>query len=49
MALIIGGAGASIPEVSLLTGLFRPRLVALFVGSVFAVAIAAGTVFAMVA
>jgi uncharacterized membrane protein YraQ (UPF0718 family) len=49
VALIIGGAGASIPEVSLLTGLFRPRLVALFVGSVFAVAIAAGTVFALTA
>ncbi len=49
VALIIGGAGASIPEVSLLSGLFRPRLVALFVGSVFAVAIAAGALFALVA
>ena len=41
-ALIIGGAGASIPEVSLLTSIFRPPLVASFVASVLAVAIAGG-------
>lgn len=42
MALIIGGAGASIPEVSLLNSIFRPRLVVAFVITVFGVAITAG-------
>lgn len=41
-ALIIGGAGASIPEVSMLTAVFKPRLVATFVGSILAVAITGG-------
>lgn len=41
-ALVIGGAGASIPEVSMLAGMFKPRLVAAFVGSVLAVAVAGG-------
>ena len=45
VALIIGGAGASIPEVSLLTGLFRLRLASAFVASIFAVAIASGFIF----
>ena len=31
MALIIGGAGASIPEVTLLAAIFKKRLVAVFV------------------
>lgn len=42
MALIIGGAGASIPEVSMLSSIFRPRLVAAFVITVFGVAVVAG-------
>lgn len=42
MALIIGGAGASIPEVSMLNSIFRPRLVAAFVITVFGVAMTAG-------
>lgn len=41
-ALIMGGAGASIPEVSMLTAIFKPYLVLAFVASVFAVAIAGG-------
>jgi hypothetical protein len=41
-ALIIGGAGASIPEVSMLTAIFKPRLVALFVITVLTIAIASG-------
>jgi len=45
IALIIGGAGASIPEVSLLAGLFRPRLVAAFVASIFIIATASGVIF----
>lgn len=45
MALIIGGAGASIPEVTLLASIFKPRLVVIFVVTVLAVAIGAGYVF----
>jgi len=44
MALIIGGAGASIPEVTLLASIFERRLVAAFVGVVLGVAISAGIV-----
>jgi len=44
-ALIIGGAGASIPEVTLLASIFKPRLVAAFVITIFIIAIAAGFTF----
>jgi uncharacterized membrane protein YraQ (UPF0718 family) len=42
LALIIGGAGASIPELILLGSMFKKRLVAAFAFNVFLVAIAAG-------
>jgi len=42
IALIIGGAGASIPQVTLLTAIFKRKLVILFVTTVFAVATIAG-------
>ncbi|MBC7343756.1 MAG: permease [Clostridia bacterium] len=42
MALIIGGAGASIPEVSLLASIFKPRLVVAFVLTILVVATLAG-------
>lgn len=42
IALIIGGAGASIPEVALLTAIFKRKLVILFMTTVFAVATIAG-------
>ncbi|NYT06102.1 MAG: permease [Methanomicrobiales archaeon] len=45
MALIIGGAGASIPEVTLLSAIFERRLVAAFVMTVLGVAILAGAAF----
>jgi uncharacterized membrane protein YraQ (UPF0718 family) len=45
MALIIGGAGASIPEVTLLASIFEKRLVAAFVVTVLGVAILAGVIF----
>jgi hypothetical protein len=45
MALIIGGAGASIPEVTLLASIFRPRLVATFVITILVVAALSGLVF----
>ena len=43
-ALIIAGAGASLPEVTLLNTIFRPRLVAVFVLTIFTVAISVGYV-----
>ncbi len=45
MALIIGGAGASIPEVTLLASIFKPRLVAAFVITMLVVAALSGYVF----
>lgn len=49
MALIIGGAGASIPEVTLLTSIFEKRLVAAFVFTVLGVAVLAGVLFQILA
>ncbi|RJX21911.1 MAG: permease [Desulforudis sp.] len=48
IALIIGGAGASIPELLLLSAIFRRRLVAAFVITVLTVAIGAGYLFQFV-
>ena len=45
IALIIGGAGMSIPEMSMLAGIFKVRLVAIFVIMVFVTAVVAGFVF----
>jgi len=45
MALIIGGAGASIPEVTLIAAIFERRLVAVFVATILTVAIFAGVLF----
>lgn len=42
LALIIGGAGASIPEITLLASLFKKRLLVAFVLNVFLVAILVG-------
>jgi len=42
VALIIGGAGMSIPEMSMLAGIFKARLVAVFVAVVFSTAVLAG-------
>jgi len=41
-ALVIAGAGASIPEISMLSALFKPALLAAFVGSILTVAITGG-------
>lgn len=41
-ALIIGGSGASIPEVSMLAGLFKTPLLVAFLASIFTAAIAGG-------
>jgi len=42
LALIIGGAGASIPEIIILGSMFKKKLIAAFVLNVFLVAIVAG-------
>lgn len=42
LALVIGGAGASIPELSLLSAIFEKKLVAAFVLTIFTIAVAAG-------
>jgi hypothetical protein len=42
LALIIGGAGASIPEIILLGSLFKKELLAAFALNVFLVAIISG-------
>lgn len=45
IALIIGGAGMSVPEMSMLAGIFKVRLVGVFVAVVFVTAVLAGYVF----
>ncbi len=45
IALIIGGAGMSIPEMSMLASIFKVRLVAIFVFIVFSTAVLAGLIF----
>ena len=45
IALILGGAGASIPEVSLLSSIFKKKMVAAFVLCIFAVATITGYIF----
>ncbi|MDD4254808.1 MAG: permease [Methanofollis sp.] len=49
MALIIGGAGASIPEVTLLAAIFEKKLVAVFVGVILGVAVLTGAAFSLLA
>ena len=48
VALVVTGMGVSLPEVSMLAGLFRVRLVAVLIVSVFVVAIGSGMIFAHV-
>lgn len=45
IALILGGAGASIPEVSLLSSIFKRKMVIAFVLCIFAVAVITGYAF----
>ncbi|MCK7582429.1 MAG: hypothetical protein MZV65_47140 [Chromatiales bacterium] len=42
IALLIGGAGASIPEVSMLLGIFKRKLVIAFLLTILTVAIVTG-------
>lgn len=48
IALVLGGAGASIPEVSLLSSIFKKKMVIAFVLCIFAVATITGYVFNLV-
>jgi len=48
IALVVGGAGMSIPEMSMLAGIFKARLVAVFVAVVFSTAVLAGFVFNLI-
>lgn len=48
IALIIGGAGMAIPEMSLLASIFRPRLVGALVFVIFITAVTAGVVFNLI-
>lgn len=45
IALVLGSAGASIPEVSLLSSIFRKKMVIAFVLCIFAVATITGYIF----
>ncbi|MFC1876029.1 permease [Thermodesulfobacteriota bacterium] len=47
IALIIGGAGMAIPEMSLLASIFRPRLVVALVTIIFITAVTAGLIFSI--
>ncbi|MCT4632488.1 MAG: permease [Firmicutes bacterium] len=49
MALVIGGAGASIPEITLLNTIFKKRMVFAFIISVFSIATITGLVFNLIA
>ncbi len=42
LALVIGGAGASIPELTLLSAIFEKKMLAAFVVTIFVIAVAAG-------
>jgi uncharacterized membrane protein YraQ (UPF0718 family) len=48
IALIIGGAGMSIPEMTMLASIFKVRLVTIFVGMVFFTAVLAGFAFSLI-
>jgi uncharacterized membrane protein YraQ (UPF0718 family) len=48
VALIVTSMGVSVPEVTLLAGIFRPRLVVFLIASVFFVAITSGIVFYLI-
>ncbi|TVP62967.1 MAG: hypothetical protein EA340_15075 [Nitriliruptor sp.] len=41
-AMVIAGMGASLPEVTILSGIFQPRLLGAFLASVFAMAVVGG-------
>jgi len=48
IALVVGGAGMSIPEMSMLAGIFKARIVTVFVAVVFSTAVLAGFIFNLI-
>lgn len=48
IALIIGGAGMAIPEMSMLAGIFKKKLVAAIVGVIFSTAVVGGYIFNLI-
>jgi len=48
VALIIGGAGMAIPEMSMFASIFKKKLVAAIVAVIFATAVAGGYIFNMI-
>ena len=48
VALVIGGAGASLPEMVMLKGLFRAPILVAFLISVFGIAVSAGFILNLV-
>ncbi|MHA7944043.1 permease [Formosa sp. 3Alg 14/1] len=45
MALLIGGTGASLPEIAIVSSMLKPKAVAAFVGSILAIAVIGGFIF----
>ncbi|QDO93166.1 permease [Formosa sediminum] len=45
MALLIGGTGASLPEIAIVSSMLKPKAVAAFVGSIVSIAIIGGFIF----
>jgi len=45
MALLVGASGTSIPSISIMSGIFKPRLLAIFVVTILLIAIVAGYIF----
>jgi uncharacterized protein len=49
LAMVIAGMGASIPEVTILSGIFERRLLAVFLASVMATALIGGALLPLLA
>ena len=45
MTLLIGGTGASLPEIAIVSSMLKPKAVAAFVGSIIVIAITGGFIF----
>ena len=45
MALLIGGTGASLPQIALISSILKPKAVIAFIGTVFTTAVIGGVIF----
>ena len=48
MALLIGGTGASLPEIALISAVLKPKAVIAFVATVFTIAVTSGVIFSVI-